>query len=145
MPHERRLGCLTWKMLGGECEHAAHPGRAIKLKAAETATMLEFAIDRLTVYKENVAHHAPLLNAGEAMLKWIKTCRTARTRLTPQEYQILLDNCNRFLCSCDAAGIASTPKFHLFGHLTARRGGEIRNGPQECQGGRGATDLNEGG
>eukprot|EP00959_Pyramimonas_sp_CCMP1952_P077004 1609443-Pyramimonas_sp.AAC.1 len=49
VPHEKRIGTLNLKMIGANCKikrlpGSCHPGCPMSTKAAETTTLLEFAV-----------------------------------------------------------------------------------------------------
>ena len=122
VPHSRRVNVLTPKMLGDPGDGAEHSGAPLKLKASETYTVFKYALDRLVAFRHHGIHECEnLIQAGSALGQWKETVHKASAKLSRSEFQSMIDNASRFVVYSEKAGIHFTPKFHGFGHLTARR------------------------
>ena len=121
IPASRRIANITPAMLGDTADDT-HPGGTLKLKAAEVRVAMSFAINLLGKHVDSVSLGKPLLQAGLAMASWLITCDAAKTRLTPSEYQAMVDSSVRHRCFSEQALVGMLPKHHAFGHLSVRTG-----------------------
>eukprot|EP00959_Pyramimonas_sp_CCMP1952_P428419 8973361-Pyramimonas_sp.AAC.1 len=80
-------------MLGGVGDDELFGGGVLKLKAAETLTIMDFAMDRLRLHT-GVQHHEHLLSAGEALRTFMDICRASPKRLSEAQHQALVDCCD---------------------------------------------------
>jgi hypothetical protein len=122
VPHDRRIGELTPKMLGdyavGPSE--AHPGGALKLKAAETGLLMSFALHELGVHGGGLLQSAELVRAGRSLVRYMQIIRESGIILSHAKLTELMECAQRHLVDCERCGIAYSPKHHLFVHLTIR-------------------------
>ena len=124
MPLDRRISELTDKMLGGSSDTDPHPGKIMKVKAAEISVLMPFgvyAVERL--HPGFVAHQHELAAAGKALCSYLEIIRKAGPVVTEVEHQDLMDCMVRHHVLSEIAQIHSTPKDHLCIHLTVRTGG----------------------
>ena len=120
VPYENRVNTLNERMFPGDSSEC-FGGAKVKLKASETVQFLKFMVITLKEHGDcGIPHHKHLVAAGDALIAWMHVYHSARARPSPGEYQLLRDNCVRFLVNCNLAEIHFVPKFHLFGHLTKR-------------------------
>ncbi len=115
----RRISTLTPKMIGDDMP-VPHPGCNLKLKGAETRVALAFCINTVRRYIDVVPLGRPLLLAGEAMAQWLLVQDSAKLRMTPMEYQHLVDASVRHRSLCFEAQVGCLPKHHSFAHLSVR-------------------------
>eukprot|EP00959_Pyramimonas_sp_CCMP1952_P165610 3461652-Pyramimonas_sp.AAC.1 len=98
-----------------------HAGGTLKLKASETYVIWKFAIYELETFAAcPICKGTELLAAARALRTWVQTVRECGACLTRDQYHTLLDSANRTPANADRAGVKPTPKFHTFGHVTAR-------------------------
>ena len=127
VPAEKRLGDLTLAMLGPSLGHGfgdlenPHPGCMAKSKAAETAMLMDWAIDLLRDY-EGVPYRSELLAAGVALRDWAELTARAPLRLPISSQQQLCDLALRHLTNAQRARIDLVPKHHFFAHLACASG-----------------------
>jgi len=121
IPHQNRVNLMTPKMMPNPND-PEHAGGILKLKASETYVVLKFAIYELEQFIAScdIYKGKELLEAARALVTWVQTVRESGACLTRDQYQTLLDCANRTLAYADQAGVWPTPKFHTFGHVTAR-------------------------
>eukprot|EP00974_Lingulodinium_polyedra_P098889 9584787-Lingulodinium_polyedra.AAC.1 len=122
VPADRRLSTLTLKMMGDRlgCEIGGepHPGCALKVKAAETGSLLPWSLAVLDQWGARVHCAGQLLTASRALERWLEITRTGGRVLSPALSQELRDCCQRCLVNCSRAGVSFTPKHHFFAHLS---------------------------
>ena len=124
MPSDRRITQLTDKMLGGPSATAPHPGKIMKVKAAEVSVLLPFAVHAIEVlHPGHVAHENEVVGAGKAVCLYLETVRAAGAIVTESEHQQLMDCMVRHHVLSEIAHINPSPKDHLCIHLTVRTGG----------------------
>ena len=97
----------------------------MKYKAAETGSLLPWALALLRERGDGVHCQHELLVAGAALERWLDITRTSGPVLTPALCQELRDCCQRCLVNSSRAAVHPVPKTHFFGHLSmeARRMG----------------------
>ena len=126
-PADRRVATLSIPMLGERLScvvgGSAHPGCAMRLKAAEMSTLLPWSLALLAQYGSQVANREELLAAGRSTEQWLEITKQDDDVLPPAACRGLVDNCMRVLAHCSRACVHFTPKFHFFAHLSlaARR------------------------
>ena len=116
-PHEslHRLDDLTVKRLGT----AANPRLATK--AAETATLLEFARDLCRDHEAKLGDQGTALRTlGDALVQFRELLRSNPRRLSQHQTQELVDLAKRAFVLREYAGIPPTPKWHLMLHIASR-------------------------
>ena len=106
-----RLGELTLKMLGRN--------REAKFKAAETGVLVPWAVSLCRKYP-SLSHCGAMLEAGQAYVEYMALLNSSPPCPTPAQCQALMACCVRHLHLIGLAGVAFTPKHHLFVHLTQR-------------------------
>ena len=106
-----RLGELTLKMLGRN--------REAKFKAAETGILIPWAVSPCRKYP-SLSHSSAMLEAGQAYIDYMALLNSSPPFPTPAQCQALMACCVRHLHFIGLAGVAFTPKHHLFVHLTQR-------------------------
>ena len=120
VPHQTRVNMMTPKMLPEE-HGPNHHGGILKLKASETYVVLKFAVYELEVHADcNVYKHSELLGAARALVTWVQTMHRSPAKLSRDQYNTLVDAAQRTLLLSERAEVHPTPKFHTFGHVTAR-------------------------
>ena len=109
------LGDRLGHVLGGD----PHPGcGSLKLKAAETGTIIPWVINALRRFGGDVAHRDDLLVAGEYLEAWLLCTRVAGSVLNEVETRTLRDSAQKHLLACQTAGVHLVPKHHCFWHLS---------------------------
>ena len=120
----RRIGELTLPMLGDsdfDEQFKVHPGCGLKLKAAETGIIMNFALWFLEIKQPTrVAFFDELVVAGRALARYMEIIRSADVVVSRSHHQELIDCAQRHLLNTGRAEIAYVPKHHMFVHLTVR-------------------------
>lgn len=128
IPAEAQLNRLTLGMIGGgkkvtRLRGDPHPGMSMKIKGAEMMTLLRFALSHLTEHASQIPLARSLIQAGEALLRWCDIAKRMPAMPDVTDYQGLIDECSRVCIYAADAKVRTTPKFHLFCHLTLRTQG----------------------
>ena len=113
IPAKRRVADLTKGMLG------KRKLATIKTKAAETATLLPFAIHLCRIYPA-IRNADSLLAAGNALQDYLRLLDETPPQVPQFVCQQLLDFCIRHLRLMMHANVQLLPKHHLWCHLTIR-------------------------
>ena len=126
IPAGERFNDLTLKMLGSENEMSenhptcTHPGGELNVKAAESATLLLWAMNLLQEYVDDVPFGHELLGAGENLLEFLDIMRAEDDVLTVAAQKKLVGLMQGHLLLCERAWLHYTPKHHMCCHLAAR-------------------------
>jgi hypothetical protein len=125
VPADRRISELTVKMLGpqgGASAIVLHTGTIMKVKAAEIALLLPFALTVLQRHRHamHMDRFGELYAAGVALADYCDTIRYAGMMPTLAERHSLMHDMTRHLLNAERALIKFTPKHHLVMHLTFR-------------------------
>jgi hypothetical protein len=91
--------------------------RVLKAKAAETGTLLSFAVHLAKTYRTKLVRADAVVGAGLALEKYLEITRHSSGQLSASQRQGLADACLRFLVLRGPAGIPFKPKMHLYMHL----------------------------
>ena len=117
VPHARRLNDFTLSMIGhsagiqmGEC--MPHPGCAMKTKAAETAVIMDWAIDLVRKYQDGLTLGAELLVAGDALQKWTDVVLSQTLLADHRAQQQLLDLAVKDVLRAERAQVSMVPAHH---------------------------------
>ena len=86
-------------------------------KAAESGSMLAFAVHFVRAHAPKMPRGAALLGAGEGLLTYMLVTRSNPCRMPPVARQAIADGFIRFLTLSDDAGVNWQPKQHLMTHL----------------------------
>jgi hypothetical protein len=78
-------------------------GRVLKTKAAETGTLLRFALYLAMRFQAKLGSH--LVSAGVGLVDYLDITRNAGPLLTVTERQQLVDAYNKFLLNREQAGV----------------------------------------
>ena len=109
-----KLNDLTPKMLGSK----EHPH--LSTKGAETATLLQFVVAKVTDHVGKLGEEGVALQAcGDNLVRLLTLLRSNGPVLTTPANQAMVDAAKRAFVMAGAAGILRTPKFHLMLHLVA--------------------------
>ena len=92
----------------------------MNLKAAESATLLEWAMHLLQEYVDDVPFGHELLGAGENLLEFLDIMRGEDDVLTVAAQKKLVGLMQGHLLLCERAWLHYTPKHHMCCHLAAR-------------------------
>ena len=114
IPVMNRVNHLKPSMLGNDLR------RDLKLKAAETGTLVPWAVDFSRRHRATLSRGGALKVAGEALVAYMDLLRAAPKDVPLRTCQELLDLCLRHLSLCELAGIHLVPKHHMWVHLTLR-------------------------
>ena len=93
--------------------------KALAAKAAQSGTLLLFAVEMAAAFAEKLRCGRPLLQTGLALKQYLAVTRSHGLKLPPAARQSLLDCCVRFLSVREAADLPFRPKMHQFVHLVA--------------------------
>ena len=96
--------------------------QAMKAKAGETGTLLDFATDFVSRHVDRLPHGKALLTAGKALQQYMSITRNSPGQLKPSQRQLLMDAALSFLAVRASAGIHWKPKMHLMLHLVFQTG-----------------------
>jgi hypothetical protein len=105
--------------------------QVLRAKAAESGTLLSFAVCLANRFENQVEGGHALLIAGRALERYMTITRSSGFHLSIADRQGLVDAAIRFLCVREAAGIHYKPKMHLMLHLVVSAG---RFGNPRCLG-----------
>ena len=86
-------------------------------KAAETGSLLGFAVSMCQTYEQQIDRGAALTRAGEALLEYHTITRRAEHQLDAVDTQGIMDATLRFLAVREQCGLPYIPKMHLMVHL----------------------------
>ena len=89
----------------------------LRAKAAESGTLLYYAVHLANRLKTALPTGGPLLAAGACLVKYLDITRAHGDVLPPQAIQQLMDAAARFLVLRQSAGIPYKPKMHMMVHL----------------------------
>ena len=120
IPHDRRIGNITAKMLPEYWNDLEHPGGLLKLKAAECHQALLFMIGAIESQIDSLPHGVALLRAGKSIAQWIQVTHSPRWVLAEDEIQALVDLSVRHRIYSEQAMITVLPKHHAFGNASIR-------------------------
>ena len=109
------LADFSLYVLGGSRDHPV-----LKAKAAETGTLLNFAVDLSIKFQHKLDRATAVIGAGQALQSYMRITRGAPGQLSPGQRQGLIDAALKHLNLREAAGIPWKPKLHLFLHLVAQ-------------------------
>ena len=90
---------------------------ALHAKAAESGSLLGFAVSFAQIHKAALPRGPALTAAGEALLRYMTVTRSAPLRMTVGHRQDLSDAIVRYVSLADDAGIIWKPKQHLMVHI----------------------------
>lgn len=110
------LADFSLKMMGSKHKPS------LNAKAAESGTLLEFAVAMCKTHQASLPNGAALLGAGEALVQYLQVTRGAPPKLRPGQRQAVMDAMLRFLALREEAGIPWKPKMHLMLHLAHQTG-----------------------
>jgi len=98
-------------------------------KAAESGTLLLFALDVAIRFEAQLPGGSALVEAGRALEQYLVITRQHGPSLPPSAVQALVDAVLRFLVMREPAGIGYIPKMHEMVHLVyqSRRAGNPRH------------------
>ena len=96
--------------------------RTLKAKAAESGTLLRFALAVAEQHTNCLTRGRSLVKAGEALVQYMDITRKAGWRLAPSARQGLVDSALRFCSLREACDIPFKPKQHLWLHLVVGAG-----------------------
>ena len=101
-------------------EALTHPGGELNVKAAESAVMLQWAMDLLQGYVDDVPFGHELLGAGQNLLEFLDIMRQEDDVLSLAAQKKLVGLMQGHLLLCERAWVHYTPKHHMCCHLAAR-------------------------
>ena len=114
------LGDLQLSMLGSRGHRALHA------KAAESGTLLYFAVDYAELHSASLACGDALVNCGLGLRQYMEVTRSSPLRMDAAARQGLADSILRYLTYRDDAGVEWKPKAHLSSHIV-HDGGRFGN------------------
>ena len=114
IPTSSRVNHIKTSMLGTDAK------RELKLKAAETGTLVPWAVDFSTRYRNALLNGAQLKAAGETLVEYMSLLKASPLHVPEDTCQTLLDLALRHLTLCKAAHIDMVPKHHNWVHMTLR-------------------------
>ena len=120
IPHDRRIGNITAKMLPEYWNDLEHHEGLLKPKAAECHQALLFMIGAIESQIASLPHGVALLRAGQSIAQWIQVTHSPRWVLVDDEIQALVDLSVRHRIYSEQAMITVLPKHHAFGHASIR-------------------------
>ena len=89
----------------------------LRAQAAESGTLLYFAVDQVAQFAGMLDDSGALLHAGRALVRYMDITGSQPFQLSLAAHRDLVDSCVVFLNLREAAGLAYKPKMHLFVHL----------------------------
>ena len=106
------LGDFSLKTMGSHDKPAL-----VGVKAAESGTLLRFAVSLAEEYRHRLARGGALVAAGRGLVKYLDATRQAPLRLPAAKRQALTDGLVECMANRVSAGVPFKPKLHLCTHI----------------------------
>jgi hypothetical protein len=97
-------------------------GRRLDAKAAESGTLMYFAVHAAKKLLPDLPQCSALIAAGDCLLQYMRITRSTPLRMAPNSRQQLIDAVVGYLSLRVAAGIPWKPKCHLLMHMAFEAG-----------------------